>query len=426
MSDNSELNSNLASPGSVSRDDTISKIFGFIYLGIASIMVILVFILFILGIINVHKYNSKKKKNDKIYKDNEMIITETIEYNLLSYTKGLQSEPLLISNIIVCTNLIFLLTGFYLFMLCIQYIIIFVIYFKSKSGGKNTTTNNIEIEKPSPLIFVILAAFIEALIIDSYTKSLYIGKALPSLLETRKKMYNLKRSIKNHMYIGGGTDQNNFLNILNNRNSAKQEIQRVWSSTKNITTVSKMIFTYNVRNHIIDSLQDFNKTKIHIYDKFKPEVLKGVKGYGRFDPSEYIVYTEDDLTKLNFTNIFMDDIEINENDVEYINSFDRNWNNIKDKVSQYLTEVNDASVFLNKRTLEMNSSNLINYIKKVRIITIVLFIVVLFILATVIVINENYKKAAGVILTSIGTFFKAIWSFLMKLFGSKNSESKYT
>ena len=386
------------------EEGILSKIFNGLFLVISVLLCFMITIFFIISIINVNKYRKLRKEHNKAIQNNQVILKNTLDYRLLSYTEGVKSEPLLIKTLIVITNIIFWLIGSFILLICIEFgILIGLSVYSALRGGDASnmgTFLNIKIEKKYVVIMVI--SLIGAYVVYWVTKNMYIDKTLPSLLKTKQMFYNLKQSIIPNLYINP-----NFLEVL--RNDDIEQIKALIKqkiTSGDIDTTTKMIFTYNIYTHYQDIFTISDDIREEIKNNFKPEVLKSSTEGSSFEPAEYLIYTDEDIQLLTFSDNFIDTIV--RDDSELQTAFGNKLADIKNKVEVYLKKVNNISKNINKTILEENTKSLVDYIYVTMYTAIFAFVIIMLTLI-------------GVFITTIKPLFtQLIASFWNRLFGSGN------
>jgi hypothetical protein len=357
--DETTINQNMPKTSSLNgeTEGLISKIFNGLFLLISVLLCLTFLIIMIVSIANIMQYRKLKRQHDNAQKSNQIIIKNTLDYKLLSYTEGIKSEPLLIKTVITLTNIVFILIGSYVLLLCVEFGILLGLGIYSVLKGEDTSslTSFLNIKFDKTYAIIVSISLVGAFILYNGTKSLYTEKTLPSLLNTKMMFYNLKKEIIPNLYIDV-----RYLEAL--RNDDIEQIKTMVkkkAETGDTETTAKMIFTYNVYNHYQNIFTISDSIREEIKNKFKPELLKS-KGKNSFEPAEYLIYTDQDVQILTFNDIFMDVIVRDDNTLQ--SALSNKISEIKNKVGIYLKNANNISKNINKTILEENTKSLTEYI----------------------------------------------------------------
>lgn len=445
---------------STDNEDILSKIFNVIFMAICGIIILLMITLMGLSVTNVKKYNNHKSKQKTTTDYNIILIKDSLEYNLLNYTKNPKSEKLNIQSIINLTFTIFTLIGIYIIILFSEFALFAGIELykrlkpkedapkegagiaepktpgipsapagSSGSSGYSSTTpdssksirqngiggddqtrlektlENLDlifegggatkkathdvvngmglffgggkvgdvvmgfkpVFKPVYLGLIMLAAILIS-IVDDATKNIYITNVLPNLNQIKITIQRLRNSIRSNVYTNA-----DFLTAIRDdqtdtiKDKVKEELNK-----GNNETVAKMAFTYNVYHHYADQFTDNDKTiKDDFNGRFTPDGLRGVTTNSNFEPVEFLVYTDDDIQSLTFKEKFMCEIVNNPLNSDLRSAFGSRYDPILKRVNTYLRNVNNSSTQLSKSELAINIDSLEEYIKTLRIRSII-------------------------------------------------------
>lgn len=367
------------------EEGTLSKLFNMAYMIVIGISLAALVVVIVLSIIAFAQLNKLKSKQNKLVKNNKIILRESIEYMFLIQaldvkrrmgntegcanrggSKDSTGKPLPIIPIIKIDNFIIMLAATYAIILAIQIAIALFMKFremfqKKEQGG----VTDAETEKAKEKLLNIsvnkkylgLIGFSTVMAVIAYTiiVTMYVRDAINgSIRKLNDKMYILKQKVNKNLYV-----DTPFIEALNNDNFVSIK-NMIWDKINtNLSAASSMIFTYNVYKHYTNMFTVSSPYAQDFKDAFNVNALKEKPGSGTFEPAEFLFY-DDDITSLTFDDHFgsdiADDVKAGE---DSINAKLRdaymyrivNGMTIQDNISNKLKNVNDITKDLNKGQL---------------------------------------------------------------------------
>jgi hypothetical protein len=204
-------------------------------------------------------------------------------------------------------------------------------------------------------LFVIVACLYIAIVSILLIKIIFKGALEKVIYDFNKKAYLLKRNIGVNLYV-----DKTFIDMLYNDNfdSIKDQIKNKING--NMQAASKMIFTYNVYKHYTTNFTLSSPYMQDFKNAFTFENLKGIQQSGKFEPVEFLKYS-DSIESVTFDDHFMmdmtSDVESTEDALssDLLNAYTRNKINgiiLRDDVSNKLNSVSNVAQNFTKTNLE--------------------------------------------------------------------------
>lgn len=240
----------------------------------------------------------------------------------------------------------------------------------SMFGGVSPTLDEFKpTVKPAFLILIVIAAILMS-IVDDATKNIYMVVVLPDLNKIKDTIRNLRNNIRNNIY-----PDDNFLNTLKQNDIVTMKnliINELNKGSNGIKNVSKMAFTYNIYKHYEQYLGATNTIFTDdFHAKFNAEALSGVSKTGNFEPAEFLSYTDVEIEKITFIEKFMCEFVNDSHHSDLLSAIGSNYKVILTDVNRYLKMANTHSTKLSKTELAINLDSFEEYIKTLRVRSII-------------------------------------------------------
>ena len=441
--------SNNASNTPPEEEGTVAGIFTLIYNIVALVGLLSIILFTIVTIINFGSIKYKKKREKSDSKGGQLILRDTLEYKFFDYSNEkmepktkkksfwksifspfnkkekteIKKDPLLINLQILITNVLFFVIAIFIMVVITNVIVSGILIVRLVKAGKTDVNFFKELKpkiKTEHLIVIFVCLFIAGVSI-MLIDILFKNAVEKVLFDFNKKAYLIKKSIATNLYV-----DKNFIEMLHSDNfdGIKELIKQKING--NVQVASKMIFTYNVYMHYKTNLSETPSEMQDFKNSFAFDNLKGVRGSSKFDPIEFLKYS-DKIESIRFDDHFK--IELKEyaesakdtDSKDLLNAYKRNKIGsitIHDDIDSKLTNINNnISQNFTKIELEKSYKAIDNFVLSMFIfglIIIISFGAFLFIYEPTRTWIGNNKGNIGESLLKFGTvLIELIWGGIL-------------